>query len=160
MLIFSFLQVLLRNVKKMTEMQICTFFSPDLSWKQQLRAIMGKFYFIMGKMLFLSCNFSSTQTFVFSGETEVEILDKKLQEAKIKDLSFLKLKYESLFPLACPESEIDEFKDLQADVGSWPTVSSNFDTDDTFLTKNTFYCKKYANNLLLINLKVEFVFAC
>ena len=52
---------------------------------------------------------------------DVDILDKKLKEAKIENLQKFRLLYSSLFP-APPAKFHQQFTDLLSDISGWPTV--------------------------------------
>ena len=78
------------------EMQICTFFNPDLKWRQQLRPLMGR--------------------------GEVVKLDTKLREMNVVNLDSLHVFYSSMFSSPPPQFE-NEFADLLLAIGSWPRVS-------------------------------------
>ena len=78
------------------EMQICTLFHPDIAWRKQLAPLIGP--------------------------EEVERLDRKLKDLKVKGLDSLHVFYTSMFP--SPPSHMEsKFADLLRDIGAWPTVS-------------------------------------
>ena len=77
-------------------MQICTFFNPDLKWREQLRPLMGR--------------------------GEVVKLDTKLREMNVVNLDSLHVFYSSMFSSPPPQLE-NEFADLLMAIGSWPEVS-------------------------------------
>ena len=76
-------------------MQICTFFNPDLVWRKQFMPLIGP--------------------------EEVNRLEIKLKELKVKGLDTLQVFYTSMFPNPPPHLE-NEFADLLRDIGSWPMV--------------------------------------
>ena len=77
------------------EMQICTMFQPDLVWRKQFIPLLGP--------------------------EEVDRLNSKLRELKVKGIYSQQVFYSSMFP--SPPSHVEaEFADLLRDIGSWPTV--------------------------------------
>ena len=77
------------------EMQISTFFQPDLVWRKQLTPLIGP--------------------------EEVDKMDSKLKEMHMKGLDSLQVFYTSMFP--SPPSKLEaEFADLLRDIGAWPQV--------------------------------------
>ena len=89
-------QILHCNIPILMDMQICTFFHPDLFWKKQLTPLIG--------------------------QDEVERMDSKLKELNVKGLDTLKVFYTSMFP-SPPYHMESKFADLLRDIGAWPTVS-------------------------------------
>ena len=79
----------------MIEMNICTYFNPHLTWRQQLMPVMG-------------------------GD-EVEKLDMKLKEMNVPNLDSVHVFYSSVFGNP-PWHLQTRFDDLIKDIGSWPTV--------------------------------------
>ena len=80
------------------EMQISTFFQPDLMWKKQFTPLIGPL--------------------------EVDRLEAKLKDLKVSGLNTQQIYYASMFP--SPPSNVEtEFADLLRDIGAWPTVSSS-----------------------------------
>ena len=77
------------------EMQICTFFQPDLVWRKQFTPLIGPM--------------------------EVDKLDGMLKELKVKELDTQQVFYSSMFPSPPAHMEA-QFADLLRDIGSWPTV--------------------------------------
>ena len=77
------------------EMQICTFFQPDLVWRAQFIPLIGPM--------------------------EVDKLDNKLKDLKVKGLDTHQVFYSSMFPNP-PQQLETNFADLMVDIGSWPTV--------------------------------------
>ena len=80
------------------EMQICTFFNPDLTWDEQFTPLMG--------------------------EEEVERLQAKLLDMNLTHLDSMQVFFTSMFPSPPPHSE-RQFSDLLRDIGSWPLVCYN-----------------------------------
>jgi hypothetical protein len=87
-----------KNVPLIVQMQICTFFNPELTWRQQLTPVIGP--------------------------AEVDILDNKLKEANIENSNF-RLFYSSLFPSPPPKYH-DQFTDLLTDISGWPTDETEY----------------------------------
>lgn len=81
----------------MIEMNICTYFNPYLTWRQQLMPVMG-------------------------GD-EVEKLDMKLKEMNVPNLDSVHVFYSSVFGNP-PRHLQARFDDLIKDIGTWPTVGS------------------------------------
>ena len=81
----------------MMEMQISTFFNPNLTWDEQLAPLMG--------------------------EEEVEKLKGKFVEMNMKNLDAIRVSFVSMFPCPPPHSEI-RFFHLMKEIGSWPMVDS------------------------------------
>jgi hypothetical protein len=79
----------------LVEMQICTFFNPDLKWREHLQPLMGR--------------------------GEVVKLDTKLREMNVVNLDSLHVFNSSMFSSPPPELE-NEFADLLMAIGSWPAV--------------------------------------
>ena len=77
------------------QMQISTFFQPDLVWRAQFIPLIGPI--------------------------EVEKLDNKLKDLKVKGLDTQQVFYSSMFPKP-PQQLEAHFADLLLDIGSWPTV--------------------------------------
>ena len=79
------------------EMQICTFFNPELTWTDQLTPIVG--------------------------QKEVKKLQVKLAELHVPQtkLDTLQIFFTSMFPSPPPDLETC-FADLLRDIGSWPLV--------------------------------------
>ena len=88
-------QLLFRNIPLMMEMQICTFFNPNLTWDEQFAPLMG--------------------------EEEVENLRSKFLEMNHKEVESLKVSYSWMFPYPPPQSK-DLFFYLMEIIGSWPMV--------------------------------------
>ena len=91
----QYFQLLNQNIPLMMEMQICTFFNPDLVWRMQFLPLIGP--------------------------EEVNRLEIKLKELKVKGLDTLQVFYTSMFPNPPPHLE-NQFADLLRDIGSWPMV--------------------------------------
>lgn len=91
-------RLIAKNVPLIVQMQICTYFNPELTWRQQLTPIIGP--------------------------AEVDILDSKLKEAKMGDKDF-RLFYSSLFPSPPPKYH-DQFTDLLTDISGWPTDETEY----------------------------------
>ena len=90
------LQLLLHNIPLVLEMHICTYFNPELTWRQQLRPLLG-------------------------GE-EVGKLDTKLKEMHVPSLDFVHVFYSSVFDT--PPLHLNRrFAHLLRDIGTWPSVS-------------------------------------
>jgi len=81
------------NIPVVTAMQACSFFSPELSWFEQLSAVLGV--------------------------KDVEKLQRKLVEYTGTDLGNRKLVYTDLFDSPHPE-DMHRFRQLQRQVSSWP----------------------------------------
>ena len=81
----------------MMEMQISTFFNPNLTWDEQLAPLMG--------------------------EEEVEKLKAKFVEMNLKHLDTINVSFVSMFPCPPPHSE-SRFFYLMEKIGSWPMVDS------------------------------------
>ena len=79
----------------MMEMQICTFFNPNLTWDEQFAPLMG--------------------------EEEVENLKSKFLEMNVLKVETLRVSYGSMFPYPPPHSE-SLFFYLMRGIGSWPMV--------------------------------------
>ena len=88
-------QILQHNVPLLVELQICTFFNPDLLWREQLTTLIG--------------------------QEEVEKLDKKLKSLNVDGLDDLRIEYSDMF---CGRSitESEQMLDIVRDIGSWPQV--------------------------------------
>ena len=91
----QYFQLLNQNIPLMMELQMCTFFNPDLVWRKQLMPLIGP--------------------------EEVNRLDMKLKELKVKGLDTMQVFYTSMFPNPPPHLE-NKFADLLRDIGSWPMV--------------------------------------
>ena len=69
---------------------------------------------LIGKVIFLLILW-------FSGVSEVEVLERKLKEAKIPNLEFMKIRFDSIFNR--PRGTVNtNFRDLVEDISSWPSV--------------------------------------
>ena len=82
-----------RNIPMLMEMQICTFFNPDLTWREQLTPLIG--------------------------QDEGCRLETKLREKNVTNLDSLQLSYTSMFP-SPPNHLESQFADLLRDIGYWP----------------------------------------
>ena len=78
------------------ELQICTFFNPDLLWREQLTTLIG--------------------------QEEVEKLDRKLKSLSVDGLDDLRIHYSDMF-CSRPEQELEPLLDIVRDIGSWPQVT-------------------------------------
>ena len=79
------------------ELQICTFFNPDLLWKEQLTTLIG--------------------------EEEVDKLDKKLKSLSVNGLDDLRIEYSDMFcGRTINESDSEQILDIVRDIGSWHQV--------------------------------------
>ena len=85
----------------------------------------------------------------FSGPLEVEILERKLKESKIKDANHHKLPYNSLFFKGPGKRMESEFSELVEDISSWPTVSISLNHLSS-LGIGQFKCKKLMLNFYII----------
>jgi len=91
--------LLKRNIPLLLEMQISTFFQPDLVWRKQLLPLIGP--------------------------VEVDKMDSKLKEMHMKGLDGLQVFYTSMFP--SPPSKLEaEFADLLRDIGAWPQTADEY----------------------------------
>ena len=79
----------------MMEMQISTFFNPNLTWDEQLTPLMG--------------------------DEDVGKLKAKLVETNLKDMETMRLFFVSMFPSPPPHSE-SRACHLMKQIGSWPLV--------------------------------------
>lgn len=79
----------------LVELQICTFFNPDLLWREQLTTLIG--------------------------QEEVEKLDRKLKSLNVDGLDDLRIEYSDMF---CSRhiQESEQLLDIVRDIGSWPQV--------------------------------------
>ena len=62
--------------------------------------------------------------FNFLGCQEVDVLDKKLKDAKIQNTDFYSLRHDSMF-ISPPKQFEEEYISLIESISSWPTVSFN-----------------------------------
>lgn len=77
----------------MVELQICTFFNPDLLWQEQLTSLVGS--------------------------EEVEKLNKKLKSLRVAALDDYHISYSDMFSKSlCDKTE--NFLEIIRDIGSWP----------------------------------------
>jgi len=91
--------LLKRNIPMLLEMQISTFFQPDLVWRKQLTPLIGP--------------------------EEVDKMDCKLKEMHMKGLDSLQVFYTSMFP--SPPLKLEaEFADLLRDIGAWPQTADEY----------------------------------
>jgi len=90
---------LTRNIPLMMEMQICTFFNPNLTWDEQFAPLMG--------------------------EEEVENLKSKFLEMNVLKVETLRVSYGSMFPYPPPHSE-RLFFNLMEGIGSWPMDTTEY----------------------------------
>ena len=90
-------EILNQNIPIMVELQICTFFNPDLMWRDQLST--------------------------FIGTQEIETLDRKLKSMEVQGLDDMKINYLDMFHPG--DSDLSEtFQEIVRDVGSWPQVNN------------------------------------
>ena len=95
-LLYCHVEILENNVPLLVELQICTFFNPDLLWREQLTTLIG--------------------------QEEVEKLDRKLKSLSVDGLDDLRIEYSDMFcSRAVQESE--PVLDIVRDIGSWPQVT-------------------------------------
>ena len=78
------------------ELQICTFFNPDLLWREQLTTLIG--------------------------QEEVEKLDRKLKSLSVDGLDDLRIEYSDMF-CSRPVQQLEPLLDIVRDIGSWPQVT-------------------------------------
>ena len=90
------IKILENNVPLLVELQICTFFNPDLLWREQLTTLIG--------------------------QEEVEKLDRKLKSLSVDGLDDLRIDYADMF-CSRPEQELEPLLDIVRDIGSWPQVT-------------------------------------
>ena len=90
-------QLLENNVPLLVELQICTFFNPDLLWREQLTTLIG--------------------------QEEVEKLDRKLKSLSVEGLDDLRIEYSDMF-CSRPVQDSEPLLDIVRDIGSWPQVTS------------------------------------
>ena len=90
----------------------------------------------------------------FSGPLEVDILERKLKESKIKDANHYKLPYNSLFFKGPGKRMESEFSELVEDISSWPTVSISLNHLSS-LGIGQFKCKKLMHRLSIIFMKKD-----
>ena len=84
------------------ELQICTFFNPDLLWQDQLTSLVGS--------------------------EEVEKLHKKLKSLRVAALDDYHISYSDMFSKSlCDDTE--NFLEIVRDIGSWPQVQTIKQTD-------------------------------
>lgn len=88
-------EIMSQNIPVLVELQVCTFFNPDLLWGEQLSTLIGA--------------------------TEVEKLDRKLKSMEVKGLDDLKLSYLDMF--SREDVTLSEtFLEMVRDIGCWPQV--------------------------------------
>ena len=90
-------EILNQNIPIMVELQICTFFNPDLMWRDQLST--------------------------FIGTQEIETLDRKLKSMEVQGLDDMKINYLDMFHPGDPDLS-ETFLEIVRDVGSWPQVNN------------------------------------
>ena len=90
-------EILNQNIPIMVELQICTFFNPDLMWRDQLST--------------------------FIGTQEIETLDRKLKSMEVQGLDDMKINYLDMFHPGDPDLA-ETFLEIVRDVGSWPQVNN------------------------------------
>lgn len=82
-----------KNIPSLVELQICTFFNPDLLWQEQLTSLVGS--------------------------EEVEKLNKKLKSLRVAALDDYHISYSDMFRKSlCDKTE--NFLEIIRDIGSWP----------------------------------------
>jgi len=86
-------ELLENNVPLLVELQICTFFNPDLLWREQLTTLIG--------------------------QEEVEKLDRKLKSLSVEGLDDLRIEYSDMF-CSRPVQDSEPLLDIVRDIGSWP----------------------------------------
>ena len=91
-------EILNQNIPIMVELQICTFFNPDLMWRDQLST--------------------------FIGTQEIETLDRKLKSMEVQGLDDMKINYLDMFHPGDPDLS-ETFLEIVRDVGSWPQVNTS-----------------------------------
>jgi len=89
-------EILTKNIPILIKLKISTFFNPHLSWRHQLKGLLGT--------------------------DEVEKLDRKLKSLQVKDLESYRLKYSQFFlsPFLETDDSEQEFCKLLNKIGSWP----------------------------------------
>merc|ERR1711892_112734 len=88
-------EILTQNIPFVVEMQICTFFNPDLMWREQFIPLMG--------------------------QEEVDKLDRKLKSLNVAGLDDLQVQYSHMFT----KHHLQDNKQLQEavkEVGGWAQV--------------------------------------
>ena len=93
---YRHVQILEKNIPLLVELQICTFFNPDLLWREQLTTLIG--------------------------QEEVEKLDRKLKSLSVDGLDDLRIEYSDMF-CSRPVQESEPLLDIVRDIGSWPQVT-------------------------------------
>jgi len=86
-------EILEKNIPLLVELQICTFFNPDLLWREQLTTLIG--------------------------QEEVEKLDRKLKSLSVDGLDDLRIEYSDMF-CSRPVQDSEPLLDIVRDIGSWP----------------------------------------
>ena len=118
-------EILNQNIPIMVELQICTFFNPDLMWRDQLST--------------------------FIGTQEIETLDRKLKSMEVQGLDDMKINYLDMFHPGDPDLS-ETFLEIVRDVGSWPQVN-NFQASSKYfwLQHSNIYVQDAYEFVLLCN---------